>query len=145
MNQAIPEKLGIIAGRGAYPRLMAEGAKKQNVRLVIAVAFRGETDRVIEKVADDVVWLHVGQLEAMLEAFHQRGIVQAVMAGQIAPSNLFHLRLDARARAILEQAAGRPGHIFNLGHGIHKTSDPEKARTMLRFVHEHSRRIRSGS
>jgi uroporphyrinogen decarboxylase len=46
---------------------------------------------------------------------------------------------------ILEKFGTRPGHVFNLGHGIHKTSDPEKARTLLRFVHEHSRRIRSGA
>jgi len=46
---------------------------------------------------------------------------------------------------ILEAFGTRPGHIFNLGHGIHKTSDPEKARTLIRLVHEHSARIRSGA
>jgi uroporphyrinogen decarboxylase len=46
---------------------------------------------------------------------------------------------------ILEAVGTRPGHIFNLGHGIHKTSDPEKARTMIRLVHEHSERIRAGA
>jgi len=107
MTEAIPEKLGIIAGRGAYPRLLAEGARKQGVRQVVAVAFRGETDHRIEKAADQVVWLHVGQLEAMLEAFRQRGIAQAVMAGQIAPSNLFNIRPDARALAILARLKNR--------------------------------------
>jgi len=107
MNQAIPEKLGIIAGRGAYPRLLAEGARKQGVRQIVAVAFRGETDPVIEKAADHVVWLHVGQLEAMLEAFRKHGIAQAVMAGQIAPSNLFHVRLDVRALTILARLKDR--------------------------------------
>lgn len=107
MNQAIPEKLGIIAGRGAYPRLLAEGARKQGVRQIVAVAFRGETDPGIEKAADQVVWLHVGQLEAMLTAFRQHGISQAVMAGQIAPSNLFHVRLDVHALAILARLKNR--------------------------------------
>ncbi len=46
---------------------------------------------------------------------------------------------------ILEKVGTRPGHIFNLGHGIHKTTDPEKARTMIRLVHEHSDRIRAGA
>ena len=107
MHQAIPEKLGIIAGRGAYPRLLAEGARKQGVRQVVAVAFRGETDPKIEKVADQVIWLHVGQLEAMLEAFRKHGIAQAVMAGQIAPSNIFNVRLDVRALAILARLKDR--------------------------------------
>ena len=46
---------------------------------------------------------------------------------------------------ILEKVGTRPGHIFNLGHGIHKTTDPEKARTLVRLVHEHSERIRAGA
>jgi len=107
MTEAIPEKLGIIAGHGAYPRLLAEGARKQGVRQVVAVAFRGETDPKIEKVADQVIWLHVGQLEAMLEAFRKHGIAQAVMAGQIAPSNIFNVRLDVRALAILARLKDR--------------------------------------
>jgi uroporphyrinogen decarboxylase len=44
---------------------------------------------------------------------------------------------------ILERVGTRPGHVFNLGHGIHKTTDPEKARTLVRLVHEQSRRILS--
>ncbi|MFH1477365.1 MAG: UDP-2,3-diacylglucosamine diphosphatase LpxI [Verrucomicrobiota bacterium] len=107
MTEAIPEKLGIIAGRGAYPRILAEGARKQGVRQVVAVAFCGETDPRLEKAADQVVWLHVGQLDAMLEAFRQHGITRAVMAGQIAPSNLFHVRLDSRALAILARLKNR--------------------------------------
>ena len=53
--------------------------------------------------------------------------------------------LEEMVVEILEAVGTRPGHIFNLGHGIHKTSDPEKARTMIRFVHQHSERIRSGA
>jgi len=65
--------------------------------------------------------------------------------GNIDPVALFapDEELERMVVEILEAVGTRPGHIFNLGHGIHKTSDPEKARTMLRFVHEHSRRIRS--
>lgn len=53
--------------------------------------------------------------------------------------------LERMVVEILEAVGTRPGHIFNLGHGIHKTSDPEKARTMIRLVHEHSERIRAGA
>lgn len=67
--------------------------------------------------------------------------------GNIDPVALFapDEELERMVVEILEAFGTRPGHIFNLGHGIHKTSDPEKARAMIRFVHEHSERIRSGS
>jgi uroporphyrinogen decarboxylase len=67
--------------------------------------------------------------------------------GNIDPVALFapDEQLEEMVVEILEAVGTRPGHIFNLGHGIHKTSDPEKARTMIRFVHEHSERIRSGA
>ncbi len=67
--------------------------------------------------------------------------------GNIDPVALFAPddELEAMVVEILEAVGTRPGHIFNLGHGIHKTSDPEKARTMIHIVHEHSNRIRSGA
>jgi uroporphyrinogen decarboxylase len=66
--------------------------------------------------------------------------------GNIDPVALFAPddELERMVVEILEAFGTRPGHIFNLGHGIHKTSDPEKARTMIGLVHEHSARIRAG-
>ena len=67
--------------------------------------------------------------------------------GNIDPVALFAPddELERMVVEILEAVGTRPGHIFNLGHGIHKTSDPEKARAMIRFVHKHSERIRSSA
>lgn len=67
--------------------------------------------------------------------------------GNIDPVALFapEDELERMVVEILEAVGTRPGHIFNLGHGIHKTSDPAKARAMVDFVHEHSRRIRAGA
>ena len=45
-------------------------------------------------------------------------------------------RMEAAAHAVLRQAAGRPGHIFNLGHGILKETDPEQARRLVEIVHQ---------
>jgi len=67
--------------------------------------------------------------------------------GNIDPVALFAPddELERMVVEILEAVGTRPGHIFNLGHGIHKTTDPEKAKTMIRLVHEHSARIRAGA
>ena len=45
-----------------------------------------------------------------------------------------------RAQAVLEAAGGRPGHIFNLGHGIHKDTPVEHVKALVDIVHELSDR-----
>ena len=46
--------------------------------------------------------------------------------------------LKARATDILKRAAGRPGHIFNLGHGILPETPVENVKALTKFVQEHS-------
>ena len=46
--------------------------------------------------------------------------------------------LESRARDILQKAAGRPGHIFNLGHGILPETPVENVKSLCQFVREHS-------
>jgi uroporphyrinogen decarboxylase len=60
--------------------------------------------------------------------------------GNLDPVALFagEKELLARAEAILEQAAGRPGHIFNLGHGILPETPVENVRVLVDFVREAS-------
>jgi len=86
--------LGIIAGKGNYPLLLAESARKQGVEELYAVAFRRETDPAIEKLVDKVDWLYVGEMGKFLNCFEASGVKRAVMAGQISPKNLFNVRMD---------------------------------------------------
>lgn len=46
---------------------------------------------------------------------------------------------EAGARVVLAEAAGRPGHIFNLGHGIAPETDPTIARRLVDLVHDEGR------
>lgn len=67
--------------------------------------------------------------------------------GNIDPVALFasEAEIERQVGEILEAFGTRPGHIFNLGHGIHKTSDPDKARFLINSVKEQSARIRGGN
>ena len=105
--EKVPESLGIIAGKGVYPLLLAESARKQGVKRLFAVAFKGETDRAIARLVDRVEWLYVGQLGALKRALQASGVPQAVMAGQITPTHLFSVRLDKDALTVLSRLKKR--------------------------------------
>lgn len=108
----MPETLGVIAGRGSYPWQLARSAHAQGVKRVVAFAFRRETEWAIEKQADEVVWLHLGSLGALLDAVKAKGVTRLVMAGQIKPTRLFSLRLDAKALSILRTLKTRNAHTI---------------------------------
>lgn len=94
MSDSIPDSLIIIAGKGVYPLELAVSARHQGVKRLAVIAFRGETERSIERLVDQVAWIHLGQLGAMLEAMKSFAIPAAVMAGQITPTALFRVRPD---------------------------------------------------
>ncbi len=92
--------LGLIAGSLSLPFLFAREARQRGQR-VVAVGFTGETDPTLAQAVDELVWLRVGQVGALIKVFQQRGVKQCVMLGQIAPKNLFDFRPDWRAMKLL--------------------------------------------
>ncbi|MBO2535154.1 MULTISPECIES: uroporphyrinogen decarboxylase [Rummeliibacillus] len=46
--------------------------------------------------------------------------------------------LEARAKEIIDQGLEVPGHIFNLGHGVFPSVDPEVLKRLTSFIHEYS-------
>jgi len=65
---------------------------------------------------------------------------QCAVQGNLDPVLLFAdwKELKSRAEDILRLAAVRPGHIFNLGHGILPETPVENVKNLARFVQEHS-------
>jgi len=106
------ETLGLIAGNRSLPLELARHARSCGVKRVVAVAFEGETDPGLSALVDEVVWLRVGQLSKMISAFTSRGVRQCVMAGQIAPRNLYDVRPDLRAMALLWRLKERNAHTL---------------------------------
>ena len=81
-------KYGLIAGNGKFPFLVLEGARKAGVSVALA-AIREETDPEIEKVAERMIWVGLGQLNKMLKFFKSEGVEQAIMAGQVKHVQIF--------------------------------------------------------
>lgn len=100
-HEFVPDTLVLLAGKGVYPRLLAESAKQQGVKRLCVVAFKGETERAVTRLADESHWIRLGQLNALMETLRQTGANYAVMAGQLTPTSLFNVRMDSAMLALL--------------------------------------------
>ena len=84
-----------------YPQLLAASARKAGVNKIVAAAFTGETDPALAQHVDLIEWMRVGQLGRLLKFFRDQKVHHAIMAGQIAPKNLFDLHPDWKALLLL--------------------------------------------
>ncbi len=102
------EPLGLIAGNGKFPLLLASSYKKKHGARIEAVGFRGETSPELESLVDNLLWVAVGQLGKVIQFFKNAGVSRAVMAGQIRPTRMFEkLKLDWRGLKVLSRLDNR--------------------------------------
>jgi DUF1009 family protein len=104
--------MGIIAGNRSLPLLFAREARAAGIQRLVAIAFDGETDPALGALVDDIVWLKVGQLNKMIDAFHTRGVTRTVMLGQVTPKSIFDVRPDLRAMALLLKIKEKNAHTI---------------------------------
>jgi DUF1009 family protein len=112
----MPKKIGLIAGKGKFPLLFAQAARRRGLE-VVAVAHRGETDPALEPLSHQCQWISVGQLGKLIRAFKQAGVTQAVMAGGVSRGRLFRdFRPDFRALNLVRRVGA--GHDDRLLRGL---------------------------
>ena len=99
------DNIGIIAGGGQFPFIVADAAKKRGLH-VTAVAFEGEADRELSDKVDEIEWIKLGQLGRLIKAFKQRNVARALMAGTINKSKMFgNIKPDLKGLAFLSKFA----------------------------------------
>lgn len=52
--------------------------------------------------------------------------------------------VKSHSQRIMDEMAGQPGYIFNLGHGVLKDTEPEQLRSLVKWVHEYGRQTING-
>lgn len=118
--------------RRIFERLVAAGVPSINFStgnprlLPLVAASGGDVIGVDWRIPIDEAWEIVGS---------DRGV-----QGNLDPVTLLGGREAALegARDVLDRVGGRPGHIFNCGHGLHPATDPEVLRAVVDFVHEYT-------
>ncbi|MEY4483449.1 MAG: hypothetical protein RL693_901 [Verrucomicrobiota bacterium] len=101
------DSIALIAGNGVYPEMFIAAARKAGVERLIVAGFINETKPELAELAEAMEWFRVGQLSKMIAFFKREGVKHAVMAGQIAPKNLFDLRPDLRTLIMMAKLKQR--------------------------------------
>jgi len=94
------EQIGILAGGGQFPRLVAEGAKKAGLGVVVC-GFTGHTDEGLTNCSDAFRLFSIGQFNAILNFLHEHKVKRLCMAGAISKPRILELRPDSLALKLL--------------------------------------------
>jgi len=119
-----------------YTKKLIDGLDR-SVPIIHFVKGAGTMLETVAKAGSDVMGLdwHVNLGKA-------RDVIGPDIAvqGNLDPTVLYAPKehIEREVKRILDENAGRPGHIFNLGHGILPTVDPEHAKFVVECVHKHS-------
>jgi uroporphyrinogen decarboxylase len=117
-----------------YTKKLIDGLDRQGIPVIHFVKGSGTMLDSVKKAGSDVVGLdwHIGLGKA-------RDILgpEIAVQGNLDPTVLYapKAHIEREVQRILDENAGRPGHIFNLGHGILPNVDPENAKFMVECVH----------
>ncbi|MDR1124555.1 MAG: UDP-2,3-diacylglucosamine diphosphatase LpxI [Deltaproteobacteria bacterium] len=101
-------KIGIVAGAGQFPRLVAEAVRAGGGQAYIC-CLRGFTDADLEPLAAASVWVALGQLGKLIRFFKAHQVTKICMAGAVSKSKALHVRPDWRGARILLKAFNTRG------------------------------------
>src|SRR5688572_7933495 len=106
------DTLGIIAGDQSLPLLLARQARAMGVQRLVAIGFEDQSNRELEPLVDKMVWLRLGQLTKLIEAFHEHGVRHCVMVGKITPKSFFDVRPDLRVMSAVFKLKEKNAHTL---------------------------------
>ncbi len=99
--------LAIIAGGGDFPKLIAQAAKGQGMRVTV-IAVRGFADEALASLADACEWVELGQVDQALHLMKKHGATHVILAGRVPHTSIFQYRhFDWRAIKLLARAANK--------------------------------------
>lgn len=95
------QRIGLIAGNGQFPMLIAKAARRKGWQ-VYAIGYKGETDPDLPDHVTAFEWLYLGQIKKMIKFFRNNGIRDAVMIGGVTKTKMFtNVRPDTKAISLI--------------------------------------------
>lgn len=88
MSSSLSTPLGLIAGKGKFPLLLAQEAKK-NGRDLVVIALKEEMDEDLDPYARSVHVVSVAKLDSIVQTLKKEGVRETVMAGRVQHTKLF--------------------------------------------------------
>jgi DUF1009 family protein len=102
------ETIGLIAGSGALPLIIARDVAQRHYR-VVAIAIEDLAEPEIESYAHATYWINVGKLGRLINLLHQHQIKRVIVAGKVPKTLLYKSKItpDLRAIKLLFTVKGR--------------------------------------
>lgn len=90
MNTGVPAMppLGLIAGEGVFPQLVAQGARLAG-RKVVCCAFAGHAWPDLSRDCDEFRWVGITRIGAWIRTLRRAGCTEAIMVGRVAKSTMY--------------------------------------------------------
>ena len=122
-----------------YTTKLINGLNRNDVPIIHFVKGANAMFHIVKKAGGDVMGLdwhtNLGTARDILGP-------EFAVQGNLDPTVLYAPKeiIEREVKRVLDENAGRPGHIFNLGHGILPTVPPENAKYMVECVHRLSQK-----
>jgi hypothetical protein len=80
--------LGLIAGQGELPKLVARNARREGRRVVV-IGLRGNADPALRELADRFAWRGIARLGSWIRTLRRAGCREVVMVGRVTKAQMF--------------------------------------------------------
>ncbi len=93
------KNIGIIAGTGDIPMIIARDARERGFR-VISIALENLASHDLNRVSDEIKWINAGKLGELIDTLKKFDVKEAIMAGKVSKTLLYKSKLTPDMRAV---------------------------------------------
>lgn len=99
-------KIGLIAGGGTLPLEFTRAARKAGNKVVV-FAIEGMASAELEKEADRIYWLNIGQFKKFLFLLLKNRVRELALLGNVRKNVVYNKKVDSQFKAVLKASGNR--------------------------------------